>query len=106
MYGIRNNAMNKIGGYMAKDEGFPNFGRTLISGLKKNRKGKHHSLLLRIMEDLRKSRPGFAVRVPLASIGGVSVLNLRSAIVRAAAKEKIGVSTSSDEEYFYVWRAS
>ena len=85
--------------------GFPNYGRTRISGLKKNRKGKHHNLLLKIMEDLRKSQSGFAVEIPLASIAGVSVLNLRSAIVRAAAKEKISVATSSDDENFYVWRA-
>jgi hypothetical protein len=97
--------MNKIGDGMARNGGFPNFDRTPISGLKKSRKGKHHGLLLKIMEDLRKARPGFAVMVPLANIGGVSVLNLRSAIVRAAAKEKINVATSSDNENFYVWRA-
>jgi len=35
----------------------------------------------------------------------VKVLNLRSAIVRASAKEGIAVSTSSDDQYFYVWKA-
>lgn len=87
------------------ENGFPNYGRTAISGLKKSRKGKHHSLLLKIMEDLRKSQSGFAVRIPLASIGDVSVLNLRSAITRAALKENISVSTCSDDENFYVWKA-
>lgn len=85
-------------------EGFPNFGRTLIAGLKKSRKGKHFDLLLKIMEDLRKSQSGFAVKIPLARIGSVSVLNLRSAIVRAASKENIRVATSSDNEYFFVWK--
>ena len=85
--------------------GFPNYGRAAVSGLKRSRRGKHHNLLLRIMEDLRKSQSGFAVKIPLASIGDVSVLNLRSAIGRAAAKEEINVSTSSDDEYFYVWKA-
>jgi len=31
-------------------------------------------------------------------------VNLRSVIVRTAAKENIRVATSSDDEYFYVWR--
>jgi hypothetical protein len=86
-------------------EGFPNYGRTSVAGLKKFRKGKHYDLLLRILEDLRHARSGFAVTIPLAKIGDVSVLNLRSAIVRAASKEKIGVATSSDDENFYVWKS-
>ncbi|HKU24181.1 MAG TPA: hypothetical protein VJQ54_01850 [Candidatus Sulfotelmatobacter sp.] len=89
----------------AQGGGFPNYGRTLISGLKKSRKGKHHDLLFKIMEDLRNSQSGLAVTVPLASIDGVSVLNLRSAIVRAASKEKIHVATASDTDHFYVWKA-
>jgi hypothetical protein len=41
----------------------------------------------------------------LSSIKGVSVLNLRSAIVRAANRDGTKVSTSSDEQNFYVWEA-
>jgi hypothetical protein len=96
--------MIKSDSNMPQDEGFPNYDKTLISALKKSRKGKHHELLLKVMEDLRKSQSGFAVKVPLADIGGVSVLNLRSAIVRAAAKEKMRVATSSDDGHFYVWK--
>lgn len=88
-----------------KDNGYPNYGRALISGLKKSRKGKHHELMRKIMEDLIKSSPNYAVRVPLSRIKGVSVLNLRSAIGRAAARAGIRVSTSSDDENFYVWKA-
>ena len=90
----------------SQKSGYPNYGRTPISGLKKSSKGKHHSLLLKIMEDVHKSQSGFAVTIPLARIGGVSVLNLRSAIVRAASKAKISVATSSDDDNFYVWRTS
>lgn len=88
----------------SQNDGFPNYGRTRVSNLKKSRKGKHYSLLLKIMEDLRDSQSGFAVTIPLANIGGVSVLNLRSAIVRAASTEKVPVATSSDGDNFYVWR--
>lgn len=96
--------MKKRGEKPSESSGFPNYGRTLISGLGKSRKGKHHELILKIMEDLRKSQSGFAVTIPLASTDGVSVLNLRSAIVRAASKDKISVTTSSDDEHFFVWR--
>jgi hypothetical protein len=89
-----------------KENGYPNFGRALISGLKKSRKGKHHELLGRIMEDLKKSAPGYAVRIPLSSVKGLSVLNLRSAIVRVTNKDGIRVSTSSDDQNFYVWKAN
>ena len=88
-----------------KENGHPNYGRALISGLKKSRKGKHHELVGRILEDLKKSAPNYAVRVPLSDIKEVSVLNLRSAIVRAARKLGIAVSTSSDDENFYLWKA-
>ncbi|MBV9624573.1 MAG: hypothetical protein JOZ14_11390, partial [Acidobacteria bacterium] len=64
------------------ESGHPNYGRVPIAELKKSRKGKHHHLLGTIMEDLRTSAPEFAVQIPLSKIGGVSILNLRSAIVR------------------------
>ncbi len=86
--------------------GYPNYGRTLIAGLKKSKKGKHHDLLSKIMQDLRESAPGFAVRIPLSSTEQTPVVNLRSAIVRTAAKEGISVSTSSDDDNFYVWKAA
>ena len=89
-----------------KDEKkYPHYERVLISELKKSRKGKHHELLGRIMEDLKRSAPRYAVRIPLSATQGVSVLNLRSAIVRTANKDGIKVSTSSDDQNFYVWKA-
>jgi hypothetical protein len=88
-----------------KEKTYPNYARVPISVLKKSRKGKHHELLGRIMEDLKKSAPGYAVRIPLSGIKGVSVLNLRSAIGRVANKNGIKVSTSSDDQNFYVWEA-
>ena len=94
---------------MAKEEKeekrYPNYGRVPVSTLKKSRKSKHHELLGRIMEDLNKSKFGYAVRIPLSGIKGLSVLNLRSAIVRTANKDGIKVSTSSDDQNFYVWKA-
>lgn len=84
---------------------YPNFGRTPIGGLKKSRKGKHYQLLTKILEDLRTTEPGYAVKIPLSSAAGVPVLNLRSAVTRAASKEGIAISTSADDNNFYVWKA-
>jgi hypothetical protein len=84
--------------------GFPNYGRVPVNALKKSRKGKHHDLLEKIMEDLRDVETGFAVRIPLASVGEVSTLNLRAAISRAAAKEGIDIATSASDEDFFVWK--
>lgn len=97
--------MAKRGKQRLSKKKYPNYSRVLVSGLKRTRRGKHHDLMGKIMEDLRKCEAGFAVQIPLDSIEGVSVLNLRSAIVRAAAKESIGIITSSDGEYFYAWKA-
>jgi hypothetical protein len=97
-------SMAKLGKQPSDGSGYPNYGRVEVKGLKKSRKGKHHDLMRKIMEDLRKSEPGFAVQIPLDSTNNVSVLSLRSAIVRAAAKENIKVMTSSDDRYFYAWK--
>jgi hypothetical protein len=96
--------MAKRGKQPSNGSGYPNYGRVEVKGLKKSRKGKHHDLMGKIMEDLRKSEPGFAVQIPLDTANNVSVLNLRSALVRAAAKENIKVMTSSDDRYFYAWK--
>src|SRR5690348_10224333 len=85
-------------------KGYPNYERVPVSTLKKSRKGKHYDLLEKIMEDLRDVETGFAVRIPLAKVGEVSVLNLRSAISRAAAKEGIAVATSATDDDFFVWK--
>jgi hypothetical protein len=61
--------------------------------------------MLKVMEDLRHSEPGFAVEIPLAEANGTGVLNLRSAILRVSAKEGLEVNTSSDDKNFYVWKA-
>jgi len=85
-------------------KGLPNYSSVPVNTLKKSRKGKHHGLIAGIMDDLRGVEKGFAVKIPLVSTDGVSVLNLRSAISRAAAKEDIHIATSADDENFYVWK--
>ena len=91
-------------GRSSHGNGLANYSTVPVNTLKKSRKGKHHDLMVGIMEDLRRLAKGRAIKIPLAGTDGVSALNLRSAITRAAAKEDIHIATSADDENFYVWR--
>jgi hypothetical protein len=44
------------------------------------------------------------VKIPLNSLDGEKMQNLRSALNRVTREKKIPVETSSDEKYLYVWR--
>ncbi len=80
-----------------------NFESILQIDLPSGRKGKHHSLLVRVLRDLERLQDGRAIRIPLTACGG-SIADIRAAIFRATDKQHIGIATSSDDEFFYVWR--
>jgi hypothetical protein len=46
-----------------------------------------------------------AVKIPLSSLNGEKMQNLRSALNRVTRDKKFPVLTSGDERYLYVWRA-
>ena len=58
-----------------------------------------------ILSDLSKLKPRQAVKIPLSSLHGEKMQNLRSALNRVTREKNIPVETSSDEKYLYVWRA-
>ena len=78
--------------------------RVLISELLKGRRGKHNELVLGVLHDLRTLPVDQAIRIPLKSVGKVSLTNLRSAISRAARTRKIKIRTYSDSDYLYLWK--
>ncbi len=80
-----------------------NFDTISQADLPNGRKGKHHSLLVRVLEDLERLHDGRAIRIPLAECGG-SVADIRAAVFRATSKRSFDIATSSDDEFFYVWR--
>jgi hypothetical protein len=57
-----------------------------------------------ILSDLSKLNEQQAVKIPLSSLNGEKMQNLRSALNRVTRERKIPVVTSSDEKYLYVWR--
>ena len=69
------------------------------------RKGKHRKTVSDILNDLEKLKPKQAIKVPLNSLNGEKMQNLRSALNRVTREKNIPVVTSSDEKYLYVWKA-
>ena len=69
------------------------------------RKGKHRKAVANILSDLSKLKAQQAVKIPLSSLNGEKMQNLRSALNRVTREKNIPVVTSSDEKYLYVWRA-
>jgi len=75
------------------------------SDVPQGRKGKHRKAVADILSDLSKLQAQQAVKIPLDSLNGEKMQNLRSALNRVTREKKIPVETSSDEKYLYVWRA-
>jgi hypothetical protein len=75
------------------------------SDVPQGRKGKHRKAVADILADLSKIDTKQAVRIPLSSLNGEKMQNLRSALNRVTRERNIPVITSSDEKYLYVWRA-
>jgi len=75
------------------------------SDVPQGRKGKHRKAVSDILGDLSQLNAQQAVKIPLTSLKGEKVQNLRSALNRVTRERKIPLVTSSDEKYLYVWRA-
>jgi hypothetical protein len=75
------------------------------SDVPQGRKGKHRKAVADILGDLSKLSPQQAVKIPLSSLNGEKMQNLRSALNRVTREKNIPVETSSDEKFLYVWRA-
>ncbi len=71
--------------------------------LPNGRKGKHHLMLVRVLRSLERLEDGRAIRIPLTDCEG-SVADIRAAIFRATNKHGLEIATSSDDEFFYVWK--
>jgi hypothetical protein len=81
-----------------------NFSSGLISTIPHGRKGKHNLIVSMILDDLTKLDLEKAVLVPLDSLDGEKMENVRSALNRATRQRKMPVATATDEKYLYVWR--
>jgi hypothetical protein len=81
-----------------------NFAHRSVASIPHGRKGKHNMIVAKILADLDRLDMETAILVPLDSLNGEKMENVRSALNRATRQKKISVATSADDKYFYVWR--
>ena len=82
-----------------------NFGSMRQTDVPQGRKGKHNAIVMKILSDLDRVKPGVALKVPLEGLTD-SKENVRSALNRATRKNGQHVATASDEAFLYVWNES
>ena len=80
-----------------------NFKTISQEDLPSGRNGKHREVVMQLLEDLEHLEDGRAIRIPLTELPD-SKENVRSALNRATRKRNLPVITSSDTEYFYIWK--
>ena len=90
---------------MARDGNSTHYESVSRADVPQGRKGKHRKAVSDILSDLSKLKAKQAVKIPLSSLNGDKMQNLRSALNRVTRERNIPVITSSDEKYLYVWRA-
>jgi hypothetical protein len=99
-----NNGSNGNHGNNGNDNQPRNFANRLIASIPHGRKGKHNSIVAKILADLDRLDMETAILVPLDGLNGEKMENVRSALNRATKQKKIPVATSTDDKFFYVWR--
>ena len=78
--------------------------RVNVDSLDRGRRGKHHDLVLGIIQELKMLAPGSAMEIPLSEVGGIELANLRSAVHRASTSHGLEIETLADDKNFYVWK--
>ena len=78
--------------------------RVKVTGLNRGRRGKHHKLVVGIIDELRAAPLDAALEIPLGQVGGIGLANLRSAVHRASSSAGIAIATLADKDKFYVWK--
>ena len=89
-----------------KNDGKPDlkYRRVDVDSLDRGRRGKHHDLVLGIIQELKMLAPGSAMEIPLSEVGGIELANLRSAVHRASTSHGLEIETLADDKNFYVWK--
>jgi hypothetical protein len=79
------------------------FKSVLQADVPKGRDGKHKQIITQLLSDIGQLEDGSALKVPLTELPDTKE-NIRSALSRAAAQQKLTISTSSNDEFLYVWK--
>ena len=81
------------------------FNSVLQADVPKGRDGKHKEIVTQLLSDISQLDAGSALKIPLADLPD-SKENIRAALSRAAAQQKLQISTSSNDDFLYVWKTS
>jgi hypothetical protein len=79
------------------------FKSVLQTDVPKGRDGKHKQIITQLLSDIVQLEDGSALKIPLSELPD-SKENIRSALSRAAAQANLSISTSSNDEFLYVWK--
>jgi hypothetical protein len=79
------------------------FKSILQTEVPKGRDGKHKQIILQLLSDISRLQVGSALKIPLAELPDTKE-NIRSALSRAARQRGLNLSTSSNEEFLFVWQ--
>lgn len=88
-----------------KQSASESFESVLQADVPKGRDGKHKQIVSRILDDIGELAPGMALKIPLSQLPDTKE-NIRSALSRAAHQNQVAISTSSNDEFLYVWMTS
>jgi hypothetical protein len=80
---------------------FESIDRTAVP---RTRKSKHYEIVEEILQQMGQLRSKKALKIPRSALRPAKLQHIRAALVRAAARQNLTVATSSDNEYFYIWR--
>lgn len=81
------------------------FKSVLQADVPKGRDGKHKEIVKELLADISQLEPGSALKIPLADLPD-SKENIRAALSRAAIQQNLHISTSSNNDFLYVWKAT
>lgn len=80
------------------------FEAVLQADVPTGRNGKHKEIVSQLLQDIAQLKTGNALKVPLEQLPDTKE-NIRSALNRATREKGISVSTSSDDDFLYIWKS-
>jgi hypothetical protein len=81
----------------------PKYRQVELSTLRKGRRGKHHDLVERILQELETVPSNSALEIPLVGVE-IGLANVRSAVHRGAIAKGLEIETIADDKNFYVFK--
>jgi hypothetical protein len=80
------------------------FNSVLQADVPKGRDGKHKEIVTQLLSDISQLPVGSALKIPLSDLPD-SKENIRAALSRAANQKNLHISTSSNDDFLFVWKA-